>query len=152
MKFQESDFQANDFSDWWLRSLLWNCRRISLVHITVIHVMAWCHQAISHYLSQCWPRSLLPYGITRPHCVNPFQVTATHDIVPIDEIYRYPSLSELVTLPDEWVSVWPPVQHAVVTKTHLYNVVNRTRYFFCSTLTSKRDHTRQMCELTRDAM
>ena len=35
--------------------------------------MAWCRQATSHYLSQCWPRSLLPYVITRPqyfgfHC------------------------------------------------------------------------------------
>ena len=28
--------------------------------------MAWCHQATSHYLSQCWPRLLSPYGVTRP--------------------------------------------------------------------------------------
>ena len=28
--------------------------------------MTWCHQAPSHYLSQCWPRSLSPYGITWP--------------------------------------------------------------------------------------
>ena len=33
---------------------------------TLVQVMAWCHQATSHYLSQCWPRSLSPYGITRP--------------------------------------------------------------------------------------
>ena len=26
--------------------------------------MAWCQQAISHYLSQCWPRSTAPYGAT----------------------------------------------------------------------------------------
>ena len=32
--------------------------------------MAWCHQATSHYLSQCWRRSLLPYGVTRPQCVK----------------------------------------------------------------------------------
>ena len=32
--------------------------------------MAWCHQSTSHYLSQCWPRSLSPYGITRPQHVN----------------------------------------------------------------------------------
>ena len=29
-------------------------------------VMAWCHQAASHYLNQCWPRSLSSCGITRP--------------------------------------------------------------------------------------
>ena len=28
--------------------------------------MAWCRQATSHYLSQWWPRSLWPYGVTRP--------------------------------------------------------------------------------------
>ena len=27
---------------------------------TWVQVMAWCHQATSHYLSQCWPRSLSP--------------------------------------------------------------------------------------------
>ena len=26
--------------------------------------MAWCHQATSHYLSQCWPRSMSPNGNT----------------------------------------------------------------------------------------
>ena len=33
--------------------------------------MAWCHQATSHYLSQCWRRSVLPYGIHRPQKVKP---------------------------------------------------------------------------------
>ena len=37
---------------------------------TLVQVMAWCRQATSHYLSQCWPRSMAPYGITRPHWVN----------------------------------------------------------------------------------
>ena len=32
--------------------------------------MAWCHQATSHYLNQCWPRSPTPYGIIRPQWVN----------------------------------------------------------------------------------
>ena len=29
---------------------------------TLVQVMAWCHQAPSHYLNQCWPRSLSPIG------------------------------------------------------------------------------------------
>ena len=33
-------------------------------------VMAWCHQATSHYLEQCWPSSATPYGVTRPQWVN----------------------------------------------------------------------------------
>ena len=34
---------------------------------TLVQVMAWCHQATSHYLSQGWPRSLSPYGNTSPN-------------------------------------------------------------------------------------
>ena len=37
---------------------------------TSVQVMARCHQATSHYLSQCWPRYLSPYDITRPQWVN----------------------------------------------------------------------------------
>ena len=33
---------------------------------TLAQVMDWCGQATSHYLSQCWPRSMWPYGVTRP--------------------------------------------------------------------------------------
>ena len=32
--------------------------------------MAWCRQATSHYLGQCWPRSMAPYGVTRPQRVD----------------------------------------------------------------------------------
>ena len=39
---------------------------------TLVQVMAWCRQATSHYLSQCWPRSLSPYGVTSPQWVNIF--------------------------------------------------------------------------------
>ena len=35
---------------------------------TLVHVMAWCYQAPSHYLNQCWPSSLMPWGVTRPQC------------------------------------------------------------------------------------
>ena len=38
---------------------------------TLVQVMAWCRQATSHYLSQCWPSFLSPYGVTRPYWVNP---------------------------------------------------------------------------------
>ena len=36
---------------------------------TLVEVMAWCRQATGHYLSQCWPRSQSPYGVTRPYWV-----------------------------------------------------------------------------------
>ena len=37
---------------------------------TLVQVMAWCRQATSHYLSQCWHRSISPYDVTRPQLVN----------------------------------------------------------------------------------
>ena len=37
---------------------------------TLVQVMAWCRQATSHYLSQCWPRFMSPYGVTRPQWVK----------------------------------------------------------------------------------
>ena len=37
---------------------------------TLVQVMAWCRQATSHYLSQCWPRFMSPYGVTRPQGVD----------------------------------------------------------------------------------
>ena len=36
---------------------------------TLDQVMAWCRQATSNYLSQCWPRPLLPYDVIRPQWV-----------------------------------------------------------------------------------
>ena len=36
----------------------------------LVQVMAWCHQATSHYLSQYWPRSLSPYDVTKPQYVT----------------------------------------------------------------------------------
>ena len=37
---------------------------------TLVQVMAWCRQATSHNLNQCWPRSPRPYGVTRPQWVK----------------------------------------------------------------------------------
>ena len=37
---------------------------------TLVEVMPWCHQATSHYLGQCWPSFMSPYGVTRPQWVK----------------------------------------------------------------------------------
>ena len=44
---------------------------------TLVQVMAWCHQASSHYLSQCWPRFLLPYHTTRQQWVKPCNIVCS---------------------------------------------------------------------------
>ena len=43
---------------------------LDLTNITLVQVMAWCHQAASHYLNQCWPRYVSSHGINRPQWVN----------------------------------------------------------------------------------
>ena len=37
---------------------------------TLVQVRAWCHQATSHYLGQCWPSPLSPLVVARPKWVN----------------------------------------------------------------------------------
>ena len=47
---------------------------------TLVQVMAWCCQATSHYLNQCWPRSPTPYGVTRPQWVKSHLTTPPEKI------------------------------------------------------------------------
>ena len=50
--------------------------------LTLVHIMACCHQATSHYLSQCWLRFMPPYGIIRSQwvkCVCVWFVKKLHD-------------------------------------------------------------------------
>ena len=51
-------------------TLMWMSLDLTDDQSTLVQVMAWCRKATSHYLSQCWPRSLSPYGVTGPQWVN----------------------------------------------------------------------------------
>ena len=42
--------------------------------VTLVQVMAWCHQATSHYECQCWPNSMLPNEVTKPQWVKSLQL------------------------------------------------------------------------------
>ena len=64
---------------------------------TLVQVMAWCRQAASHYLSQCCPRSLSPYGVTRPQWVK----ENIHEIY----IFYFRSIYSSVCV-DGWFSSW----------------------------------------------
>ena len=55
-------------SDWWLK--LPSDMDFTGDKLTLVMVMAWCRRTTSHYLSQCWPRSMLAYGITWPQCLH----------------------------------------------------------------------------------
>ena len=57
-------FRASDDN-----ALRWMLQDLTDEKSTLVQVMAWCHQAASHYLSQCWPRYLSPCGVPRPQWV-----------------------------------------------------------------------------------
>ena len=47
----------------YLEYFLWNCSHVNITECyygmsTLVHFMAWCHQATSHKLNQCWPCSM----------------------------------------------------------------------------------------------
>ena len=50
---------------WWMRWMLQSQQKVNTGS-----VMAWNRQATSHYQSQCWTRSMTPYGASRPQWVN----------------------------------------------------------------------------------
>ena len=62
---------------------------------TLCQVLAWCRQARSHYLSQCWPRSILPYGVTRPQWVSYIELKLNR-LATSWRMYVFPSLRELI--------------------------------------------------------
>ena len=51
-------------------ALRWMPEKLKDDKSTLVQVMAWCHQATSHCLSQGWLSSLSPCGITWPQWVN----------------------------------------------------------------------------------
>ena len=88
---------------------------------TLVQVMAWCRQATSHYLSQCWPRSMSPNGVTRPQWVkwwvNCFHMSihhASHEWCArtkpcyVNEEFGYKSIY-LISFTSKWVNV--PYSH-----------------------------------------
>ena len=55
-------------------TLRWMTQDLSDDLSTLVQVMAWCHQATSHYLDQCWPISMMPYGVTNLQWIKPYDV------------------------------------------------------------------------------
>ena len=65
-------------------ALIWMSMDFTDDQSTLVEVIAWCYEAISHSLNQCWSRSLSPYGVTRPQWVNPL---APGDTIPCTRIW-----------------------------------------------------------------
>ena len=69
--FRHLIFQVISVIDGWGEfALRWMSLDLTDDKSTLVLVMALCHQATSHCLSQCWPRSPMPYGVTKPQWVK----------------------------------------------------------------------------------
>ena len=100
--------------------------------------MAWCRQATSHYLSQCWPRSMSPNGVTRPQWVNPYVL----DLILFQEI-QYKNLIAFSIISSWWVwhrqfNSLVPGTCKVIFKYVIFKhiVVNDIQNSFCETALS----------------
>ena len=64
---------------------------------TLIQVKAWCHQATSHYPSHCSPKSMSPYGFTRPQwCKTHCSYNSGHNMLDMYAIWHKKTRSLLV--------------------------------------------------------
>ena len=74
MNFRKVIFKLNLVIDGWGISwetvVPWTPQVLTDEKSTLFQVMAWCRQATSHYLGQCWPSFLSPYGVIMPQWVN----------------------------------------------------------------------------------
>ena len=77
-------------------ALIWMSLDFTDDQSTLVQVMAWCRQATSHYLSQCWPRHLSPYDVTRPQWVTSLKLGQSY-IVPV-------SLKHVWINTDKWTT------------------------------------------------
>ena len=70
----------------------------------LVKVMAWCHQATSHYLVQCWLRSMSLYDVTWPQWVNRSLGTAPFIHWDIMNIYDLHHRADSRFAPSQWAT------------------------------------------------
>ena len=51
-------------------ALKWMPHELTNYLLTLVQVMAWCRQATSHYLNQCWLTYMTPHSVTRPQWIT----------------------------------------------------------------------------------
>ena len=108
LNFRYLIFQIISVIDGWGIScelaLRWMSLNFTDYKSTLVQVMDWCRQATSHYLSQCWPRSLSPYGITRPQWGKGYSSERQQVIFRATLILSYVELLICIL----WLTLWGP--------------------------------------------
>ena len=83
LQSQISKFQTH-FKDTYLKYFLWNCNQVNATtsHRSLVSIGSGnglVPSGNNHYLSQCWHRSMSPYGVTRPQWVKVLPQQRTGD-------------------------------------------------------------------------
>ena len=104
--------------------LLCESRNLTKEKSTLVQVIVWCCQATSHYLSQCWHRSMSSYGVTKlqwvcevTDCVASlsrimWDITVMsywarwHLKSPASRLFTQPFIKENIKAPRHWPLCW----------------------------------------------
>ena len=94
--------QSSSFGTRWEIALTWKPQNLTNEKSTYVHVMVWCHQLTSHYVSHCWPRSMA-FPMVRSvykssyiqHCID-----TSHNMQSVSFSPRV-----YITNPENWYSV-----------------------------------------------
>ena len=84
----------------------WSGELATVLKSALVQVMAWCRQATSHNLNQCWLMFLSPHGVGRPQWVN-FVFDA---LLPVVRRER----SQFVRCGPNWSSRWTETMYALM--------------------------------------
>ena len=72
---------------------------------TLVQVMAWCRQATSHYLDQCWLSSLSPSGVARPQWVNTYWSLGEMAVISLNQCWTSSIMPYCITTSrPQWVN------------------------------------------------
>ena len=75
----------------------------------LVQVLAWCRQAASHYLSQCWHISMLQYGVIRlPWVINKY---STLFMTEVNMIFYL--ISFLNSGINQTITIYPCIRQAI---------------------------------------
>ena len=108
---------------------------------TFVLIMAWCHQATNHYMSQCWPRLIAPYGVNGPQRVkNIFYTPINHGLA-----FSHNGLKSIMIT----VIYWYWFTHFIHRLHHFANRLRRKQQRFTCLTTSATLLLKQLCCLIR---
>ena len=92
-------------------------QRASLMINILIQVMAWCRQATSHYLNQCWPIYMSSPSTNRPQWINTILVLSY--FADIDQSFGIECRTTTIT--GEILHCWQDCSSLHISKSHLTN-------------------------------